>query len=411
MTSPRTTSARVSRHAVSVRRLGRAGMIGALALALSGGLTGCGTVRDWFRSDKQKAAAPTALADFSSSATVTRAWSVNVGDGEGRLGIRQRPAVLDGRVYAAAVEGGVRAYDLQTGAEVWRHETEARVTGGPGAGEGLVVYGTLEGDVVALDAVTGEQKWVAEVKNEIIAPPTIGQGTVLVRSNEGRLTAFDVADGQRRWFWNRDLPNLSVRGNDGPTLGPGYVFVGNDDGSVAALALADGRPIWEQAVAQPDGRSELDRMADVDGAPVLDDFQPILYATSFKNQTVAFEAPSGRPIWEQDRGGSARIGVGADRIVVVDPLGTVWALDKAVGTAMWQQSGLLRRGVSGAAVQGDFAVVGDSEGYLHWLRMDNGDFAARERVGRDPIRAAPVVTDGVLLVQTADGKLSAYRLQ
>ena len=411
MTSPRITSVRVSRHAQSVRRLGRAGLVGMLALALSGGLTGCNTVRDLFRSDKQKAAAPNDLTDFSPSATVTRAWSVNVGDGEGRLGIRQRPVVLDGRVYAAAVEGGVHAYDLQTGAQIWSHETEAAVSGGPGAGEGLVVYGTLEVDVIALDAATGEQKWAAEVKNEIIAAPTVGQGTVLVRSNEGRLTAFDIADGKRRWFWNHDLPNLSVRGNDGPTLGPGFVFLGNDDGSVAALALADGRPIWEQAVAQPDGRSELDRMADVDGAPVLDDFQPILYASSFKNQTVAFEAPSGRPIWEQDRGGSARMGVAADRIVVVDPLGTVWALDKAVGTAMWQQSGLLRRGVSGAAVQGDFAVVGDSEGYLHWLRLDNGDFAARERVSRDPIRAAPVVVDGILLVQTADGKLSAYKLQ
>jgi outer membrane protein assembly factor BamB len=378
-------------------------------LAATLALSGCTTVRGWFSSDDQKANAPSELSDFSPSVTVTKLWSADAGDADPNLGLAQMAAIADGRVYAAAVEGGVRAFDLQTGAVAWRYETEAEISGGPGAGEGLVVFGTLEGQVVALDAATGAEKWTAAVRNEIIAAPAIGQGVVLIRSNDGRVTAFDAANGQRRWFWNRELPNLSVRGNDSPTLGPGYVFVGNDDGTVVALALSDGRPLWEQAVGQPDGRSELDRMADVDGKPMLDD--TVLYATSYKMQTMALEAPSGRPLWAQQQGGYGRIGVAADRVVVADRNGVVWALDKNGGSALWQQAGLTRRGVAGAAVQGEFAVVGDSEGYLHWLRLDNGDFAARVRVGRSSLRGAPQVADGVLIVQSADGEIGAYRLQ
>ena len=375
-------------------------------------LSGCNTVKGWFDGDgnsSKAAAKPTELTEFTPSTTVSRMWTAKAGDGEPRLGLTQSPAIADGRVYAAAIEGGVRAFDLQTGANVWHYKSESSISGGPGTGDGLVVFGTLDGDVIALDAATGAVKWTAKVLNEVIAAPTIGQNTVLVRSNDGRVTAFDAADGQRRWFWVHDLPSLTVRGNDAPTLGPGFVFVGNDDGTVAALSLTDGRPLWDQAVGLPDGRSELDRMADVDGTPVLDG--TTLFASSYKKQTLAIDAPSGRPLWSQDRGGAGRVGVASDRVVVTDPAGLVWALDKNGGSALWQQGGLARRNLSGAAVQGDFAVVGDFDGYLHWLRLDNGDFAARVRVGRDAVRAAPVVVDGILVVQAADGGLSAYRLQ
>lgn len=382
-----------------------------LAAALVG-VSGCSTMKGWFSTgskEEKAASAPMALNDFAPSATVSRLWSTKAGDADPELGVAQAPVIADGRVYAAAGEGGVRALDLQTGAVVWQYKSKSVLTGGPGAGDGLVVVGGLEGEVVALDAASGAEKWTAKVTGEVIAAPTIGQGMVFVRSNDGRVTAFDIANGERRWFWNHELPALTLRGNDAPILGPGFVFVGNDDGSVVALSLSDGRPLWEQAVGQPDGRTELDRIADVDGSPVLDG--ATLFATSFKKQTMAIDAPSGRPLWAQDHGGGGRPGLAPNSVVVADPSGVVWALDKNGGSALWQQAGLTRRGVSGAAVQGEFAVVGDAEGYLHWLRLDNGDFAARQRVARDPIRAAPVVVDGVLVVQTADGGLSAYKLQ
>lgn len=371
-------------------------------------LGGCTTVKGWFEKDDEKPTEPMALADITPSVTVAKLWSADAGKGEGRLGVRQGPVIADGRVYAAAIEGGVHAFELQTGKPVWSYDSKLRLSGGPGTGEGLVVVGGLDGEVIALDASTGAEKWQAKLGSEIIAAPVIGMGMVFVRGNDGRVTAFDAASGERRWFWAHEVPLLSLRGNDAPVLGPGYLFVGNDDGTISALAANDGRPLWEQAVGQPEGRTELDRMSDVDGSPVLDN--TTLYASSFKRQTIAIDAPSGRPMWASDHGGAGRIGVGSDRLVVSDTNGAVFGLDKAGGNALWQQPGLVRRNITAPAVHGDYAVVGDYDGYLHWLKLDNGEFAARTRVGGDAVRATPVVVEGILVVQNVDGELSAFRL-
>lgn len=385
-----------------------------LVLLCAFALGGCTTIKGWFggKKDDGKPNEPVELTDITPTVKVAKLWSANAGKGEGRLGVHQGPIVADGRVYAAAIEGGVRAFDLQTGKQVWEYKPEKksglRLSGGPGVGDGLVVIGDLDGHVIALDAASGAEKWKAKVTNEVIAAPTIGMGTVFVRSNDGRVTAFDAASGERRWFWVHDVPALTVRGNDSPVLGPGYVFVGNDDGAVSALSASDGRTVWDQAIGQSEGRTELDRMSDVDGAPVLEG--TTLYATSFKNQTMAIDAPSGRPMWASDHGGAGRIGVGSDRLVITDPTGIVFGLDKAGGSALWQQPGLARRSLTGAAVQGDYAVVGDFDGYVHWLKLDNGEFAARSRVGGKALRAAPVVADGIVLVQNVDGELTAFSI-
>ena len=380
-------------------------------VALAAILSGCSTIKGWFGKDKDdgKPTEPAALVDFTPTTTVSKLWSANAGKGEERLGVRQGPAVADGRVYAAAIKGGVRAFDLQTGNSVWQYESDAQLSGGPGAGDGLVVVGTLAGEVIALDAATGTEKWRAKVPNEVIAAPVIGQGLVFVRSNDGRVSAFDAASGERKWFSNHDLPSLTVRGNAPVTLGPGVVFVGNDDGTVSAMGLSDGRPLWNQVVGIPEGRTELERMADVDGPVVLED--TIVYATSFKKQTVAIDGPSGRPLWAQDNGGVGGLGVAPSSVLVSDPAGTVWALDKSSGTSVWSNPSLARRSLTAPAVQGDYAVVGDFDGYLHWLRLDNGQEAARERVGGKALRAKPIVADGILLVQNVEGELSAFRLQ
>jgi outer membrane protein assembly factor BamB len=267
--------------------------------------------------------------------TVAKIWSARQAAARAVRRVRQGPVVADGRVYAAAVEGGVRAFDLQSGKPVWHYESKLRLSGGPGAGEGLVVVGGMDGEVIALDAATGAEKWQAKVPAEVIAAPVVGLGSVFVRSNDGHVTAFNAATGERRWFWVYEVPTLSLRGNDAVTLGPGFVFSGNDDGSVSALSAADGRTVWNLPVAQQEGRSELDRLADVDGTPVLDG--STLYATSFKKQTLAIDAPSGRPMWASQFGGAGRLGVASDRLVLSDAAGSVHAIDKNTGASLWQQ--------------------------------------------------------------------------
>jgi outer membrane protein assembly factor BamB len=378
------------------------------ALALAAVLlSGCATARKVFGGPSEKADAPAKLVDITPTATPRRLWTASVGKGEDRLGIGQRPAIVDGRVYAAAVEGGVSAIDLRTGQVAWRYASKLRLSGGPGAGEGLVVVGSLEGDVIALDAATGSEKWTAKVGNEVIVAPAIGGGQVFVHANDGRVTSFDAATGERRWFHSSEVPALSVRGNGGMLAGPGILFVGNDNGTLTALSMADGSVMWSTPVAQPDGRSELERMADVDGAPVLEG--TTLYATSYKSSTVAIDGPSGQLMWTRDNGGPRGLGLSNSAVVVSDRTGRVWGLDKNTGGSLWQQEALARRNVSAPAVHGDYAVVGDMDGVLHWLRLADGAFAARARMGA-AIKGQPAVADDILVVQSANGQLAAFAL-
>ena len=381
-------------------------VIGVLACAVA--LSGCTTVKGWFAS-KEKATKPAELVDFTPTTRVQRLWSADIGKGEGRNGARQRPVAADGRVFASGGDSSIRALDLHTGqtAWVWNGADKSRWTGGPGVGDGLVVAGSLDGEVVALDASSGTERWKAKVPNEIIAAPAIGGGLVFVRSNDGRVSAFDATTGTPRWTWRTDLAPLTVRGNAGLTLGPGYLFVGNDNGRVTALSAMDGSELWEVTVAQPEGRSVLDRMNDIDGQPLLDG--TLLYVSSYKPRTAAIEAPTGRVLWLQENGGVGGIGLGDTRLAVSDARDVVWSLDRSNGAPMWQQPGFARRDLSAPAAQGNFVVVGDADGYLHWLSGDDGSMAARARVSRKAIRAQPVVVDGILLVQDVDGGLSAWQ--
>jgi outer membrane protein assembly factor BamB len=393
--------------------LKRVATVAMLGMALSG----CSTVKGWFAgkdAEAKKLQEPVELVKFDATVKVDKLWSVNLGKGEERIGVRQGPAVADGRVFAAAISGGVHAIDLQTGKKVWTYEPakekkkpKLRLSGGPGVGEGLVVIGTLDGQVIALDAADGTEKWRAKVPGEVISAPAVGQGMVFVRSNDGRITSFDATNGTQRWFNPRELPMLTVRGNAPVVQGPGVVFVGNDDGTLAALGAADGRTLWDQVVGNPEGRTELDRMADVDGAPVLEG--STLYASSFKNQTIAIEGPTGRPLWTRDHGGAGGVTLSSSYVIVTDNQGGVFGLDKQSGAASWSQTGLARRQLTGPALQGDYVVVGDFDGYVHWLQQSDGAMAARAKTG-GTVKAQPIVADGVLLVQNIEGKLTAFRL-
>ncbi len=380
--------------------------IAACVLALGG----CTTIRGWFGGKGNQDTKPAALVEFTPTTTVSRVWSVNLGPGELRTGARQRPAVADGRVFASGSGATVRALDLQSGQQVWTWtgDKEARYAGGPGVGEGTVAIGSLNGDVVALDAATGAQKWTAKVQNEVITAPAIGGGMVFVRSNDGRVTAFDAGSGERRWSWRGDMPALTVRGNAPLALGPGYVFVGNDNGKLVALSATEGAELWDLTVAQPEGRSELDRMNDIDGAPLLQG--ATLFVSSYKPQTMAIEAPSGRPLWVQNgQGGVGGLGAGGDRLALTDAKDVVWGLDANTGAPMWQQPSYPRRLLTAPAVVGNHVVVGDFDGYLHWFSLDDGRMSARTRASRKPIRAQPVVAGDLVLVQDSDGNLGAYR--
>ncbi len=378
-------------------------------------LAGCTTVKGWVNKlgGGQSAHRPTPLVAITPSIRVQKLWSHSVGKGERDLGLDDHPAIEGGRVYALDAYGpNLYAFDLTTGREVWKAHTKLRLTGGPGAGSGVVVAGSVNGDVVAFAADTGAERWRARVSSEILSAPLVAGDVVVVHGGDGRVTAFGVADGQKRWAWEKRLPTLTLRGNSAPVAGPdGLVYVGNADGTLDALRLADGSKVWEQVVAAPEGRSDIDRMADVDGHVVVD--PDAVFAVSYKGKVVALNPGTGAEGWTHPLiayGGLARSG---GSLFAADSSGTVWALDRATGVALWKQESLAWRWLSTPAVEDGYVVVGDLEGYLHWLKPDNGAIVARERIGghRDAIRGTPQVSaDGVLVALTTRGKLAAFRI-
>jgi outer membrane protein assembly factor BamB len=398
----------------------------ALVVALA---PGCSTVKGWFGGShgKTKVNQPAELTKLAAPIALHKLWTVNLGDGEGRMWLRQHPTLDGQRLYAVNDAGEVLAIDAGSGKTLWtanavsigakgsklkfwkRQATEAGLTGSPGVGNGLVVVGGRNGEVVAFSADTGAKRWSVKVSSEVLSAPLVLANRVVVRSNDGRIFGLDPADGSRKWVFDRGLPTLSVRGNSSPVGANGMVYIGYDDGTLVALRDEDGLRVWEQAIAEPDGRTELDRMADIDGELALDGDQ--IYAISYHDKVMALSASNGQPLWTHDVGSYAGLALTADKVLLSDKTGNVWALDRSSGNSLWKQNLLEYRQLTSPVVQGDYGVVGDLEGYLHWFKLDSGDVVGRERIERAALRGSPQVSaSGVLYAVSNEGKLAAYRL-
>lgn len=378
------------------------------AAIFSVALGGCNWIKNLGKKDNVEP--PRVLVEFAPTANVQTSWTGSVGKGSGKSGARMSPAVVGDRLYVAGVDGVVQALDASNGRTLWSvRDKKMRWSGGPAANETLVVVGTLGGQVRAFSAADGSQLWQTQLSSEVICAPAIADGVVAVRSQDGRLFGLDPADGTRRWVYEQTVPVLSLRGNASPLIGGGFVFDGYDSGRLVAVRQVDGAPVWTQTLSNAEGRTEVERLADSDGQLVLDNGE--IFATGYHGQLAAFYAENGRPSWSRDLSSFAGLAVGSRAVVVSDAEGNVWAFDRQSGANLWKQDGLLHRWLSPPAIVGNHAVVGDLEGYVHWLSLDDGSFAARERLGKKPIESAPAVSGDTVYVEDASGRIGAYRTQ
>lgn len=368
-------------------------------------LTGCGVSKLWRGEDNTQP--PTPLVEFEPRVQITTLWKRDVGAGAEARYLKLTPAVAGERVFAAGHEGRVRAYDAESGETLWETDLDLPLSGGPGVGEGLVLVGTSEGQVAALEADSGERRWQAQVSSEVLAAPQAAEGVVVVRTVDGKLTGLAAEDGAQLWVHDRNVPTLTLRGTAPPVLRQGMVLTGFDDGTLVALALEDAQLLWESQVAMPSGRSDLERMVDIDAAPVITG--NTVYAATYQGSVAGLDLDSGNILWRREISSHAGVAGDVANLYVTDERNHVWALDRFTAASVWRQDQLEAREVTAPAVLGEHVVVGDLEGYVHWLRRDDGAFAARVRVDGSPIRAAPIAAGETLYVYSHGGNLAALR--
>jgi len=369
-------------------------------------LSGCSTIGEWFASDTAEPPSPLPL--LSSVKEVLRPlWTSSSGVGSARQFLRLRSIVMEGRVVVSNANGSVAAYDASGGGQLWRTETGITLSGGTGGGDGLVVIGGSKGEVVALNPKEGSERWHTSLSSEVLAPPVAADGIVVVRTMDGRVVGLSAADGSRLWVFSRTVPILSLRGTSAPLVARGRVFVGLDSGHLVSLGLHDGHALWEAVVAVPKGRSELERMVDIDSDPLL--FDGTLYVSAFQGQVVAVDADNGQLHWSREISSAAGLGVDRNHVYVTDEDSVVWGLDRSTGSALWRQEVLRNRALTAPTPYGNVVLVGDLEGYLHALNQEDGSVLGRFRLEGSPILAAPIVQGAVLYAVGSAGTVAALR--
>ncbi len=372
-------------------------------------LAGCGSMNpiDWLAPDEE-ANPPTELEEMANQISIRTLWRSSVGSGSDELRVKLVPAIDAGRVYVADAGGLVVALDATNGKPVWRSATELEISGGPGVGDGLVLLGTGNAELVALDVATGAERWRTRVSSEVLSVPVAADGVVIVHTVDGKLFALDSSNGKQLWVYDRSVPVLTLYGNSSPVIDNGLVVAGFATGKLVALDLHSGEIQWEVSVSVPKGRSELERMVDIDGDPLI--HEGVVYVTSYQGEMAAVAEDSGVVLWRRKL--SSHVGAAADwrNLYVTDTSGQVWAFDPQNGSALWKNKKLRYRRLSAPAVLGDYVIVGDFEGYLHWLSRDDGRLQARIRIGSRPISSPPVVVDEVAYVYGDGGDIAALTL-
>ncbi len=367
-------------------------------LALAGLASGCSSLNP-FASSAPK---PAELQPFEATAQLQSLWQARVpGAGDYRF----FPAVVGENVYVAGHDGTVSL--LRNGAVIWSVKLDKRLSAGVGSDGRLAVVVAVDGEVIALDAQNGQARWRASSGAEVLAPPAVGESTVAVRASDSRLIGFATADGAQRWTYRRDTPALSLRSVSGMTLDGRVLVLGYPGGRIAAINIENGGPLWELTVAVPRGVTELERIADVVGAPSVGARD--VCAVSYQGRIACFDLSNGSTVWARDFSSSTGLDRDTRFALVTDDQDRVHALDVFSGASVWVQDALVRRVLTRPLVVGEHVVVGDVEGYVHLLSREQGRFAARARVDSSPLNVPPQrLGVNAFVVQSRDGSVQAF---
>jgi len=371
----------------------------ALAVAVVALVAACAT--------SKHSAKPAELTKFVSTARIERVWSAVVGAGEPKKRLGLSVAVAGDAVFVANHQGRVVAYNQASGKQLWSTATRLPLSGGPGAGDGLVVAGASHGDIIALDAATGAVKWKAYVNSEILSAPVIGKDIVALRTVDGRVVALRASDGTELWSNEQSPPRLSLRGTARPTIVGNFVISGFDNGRLQALQLSTGGTAWDAIVTNAGGKTELERLNDIDTQVAVQGND--IYVAGFQGKVARIDLESGETQWSRDASSYAGLAVDADSLYISTAAGTILKLASSNGLQAWEQTLLSNRRLSPPAVLGEFVVVADFEGYVHFFNRATGEPAGRVHSLTGRVTAVPVVAGDTVFLRDTEGRVVALR--
>jgi outer membrane protein assembly factor BamB len=359
--------------------------------------------------DKDVEPPATLVKNFKTTLPVKKLWGEGVGGGKKQIKLRLGlgPAIDNGLVFAASHKGEVVAVALDTGRNVWVKKLKVPISAGPAAGSGIVVTGSSKGAVIALDGATGRQLWRSQVNSELLSSPAISENVVVMRSVDGRLHGLETRTGKELWSVEQQVPRLSLRGTAIPIVAKEVAISGFDNGKVMAVSLSTGDTVWDTALASPHGRTELDRLVDIDSAVrVVGDN---VFAAGFQGRTAMLALDSGQLWWSHDMSSYRGLAVDADNLFVTQSDGTVVAMRQRDGAELWRNESLKRRGLSAPIVTSTAIAIADFQGYIHWLDKNTGVLVARERISKQRVSNPPAGAGDTIVVLTDGGTLAAYR--
>lgn len=369
-------------------------------------LTACGLFGG---KDDDEELKPAELLDIQTRIKIKKLWSAKLGDEAEFLRVALQPAGDGNRIYAASRDGNVIAFQPENGKQIWRAELDLELSAGPGVGDGLVVVAAADGYLIALDAKTGAEKWRANVAGETLSRPVIKDDVVAIVTIDNRLRALSAFDGSERWNVEQSTPRLTVRGSSSPAVVGNAVIAGFDNGRLLAANLDSGEIVWESMLAPRSGRSDLERLSDIDGR--ISVVGQDIYASGYQGRVAAIASESGQILWAREI--SSFEGVSADwaSVYTVNENGEIIALSRRDGSEIWRQVALTRREPTLPVAFNTTVAVGDLEGYLHFFSNVDGEPVARLRMGKQAISSDPVVVADRLYVQSDSGRISAYAVQ
>ena len=375
--------------------------IGMLAM-----MAGCSTLSSLNPfSSKVKANPPAPLVELKGSMAVRTAWKLDMGKADNYM---FTPALVGNTVVLAGAGGALARVEAASGRQMWRIKTAAPLTAGVGSDGNLIVVGGEKGVILTYN-MDGKAMWTAQASSEVLSAPIVAEGVVVVRSIDNRIVGYDASTGKQKWVVQRVSPPLTLRGAPGMIVVGKEVVIAQPGGKLLSLNLATGAPRWEVAVGEARGATELERITDIGGAPVL--FDADVCAASYQGRVGCFDVATGAPRWTKEL--SSHVGVAVDQrfLFAVDEKGAVSAFAREGGASVWKNDKLGFRSVSTPVSYGRAIAVGDYQGYIHFLSREDGAFLARAATDGSAITSQPLVAGSNLIFQTQSGTVTAIAVE